>query len=385
MIAIMAVALIAITMGLWAYQLMSGLKVTNMRTLDSWGLYITNFMFMVGLSAGGLIISSAPKVFNLKGFEGISKVAIWTSICCTVLAMAFVIIDMGNPLRIWELIASPNVTSPLVWDVAVLTLYLVLSIFYLRNCVRAEKGIAGHLSQKVFSTVALLVAILVHSVTAWVFSLEVSHEFWHTALMAPWFVVSALSSGLALVIVVCVVLSKTGYLELGQDLLGKLVRLLGVFVAVDLFFLGCDVLTCAYGNADGREIAQMLTIGALAPFFWTEVLGGLVAMFLCFYPKMRTRGWATVAAALAIIGVFCKRCQIILAGFGITNIDGAGVTVYSSFPLSDIGQSCANIFSNLVYFPSPFEFLVVLCVIASGVAVFALGVRCLPLRPSEEQ
>ncbi len=98
-------------------QLSGGLVQTGMRNLDSWGLYITMFMFLVGLSAGGLIISSVPRAFGMKGFGGISKVAVWTSICCTVLAIGFVVVDLGQPLRLWELFAYSNLGSPLMWDI----------------------------------------------------------------------------------------------------------------------------------------------------------------------------------------------------------------------------------------------------------------------------
>ena len=87
-VAIVVAAILTVGgLALWAFQLTSGMVNTNMRNLDSWGLYITMFMFLVGLSAGGLIISSAPRVFGMEGFGGVSKIAVWTSICCTVLAI----------------------------------------------------------------------------------------------------------------------------------------------------------------------------------------------------------------------------------------------------------------------------------------------------------
>ena len=106
-IAVAAVVTVA-GLALWVVQLSGGLVQTGMRNFDSWGLYITLFMFLVGLSAGGLIISSVPRAFGMKGFGGISKVAVWTSICCTVLAIAFVVVDLGHPARLWELFAYSN-------------------------------------------------------------------------------------------------------------------------------------------------------------------------------------------------------------------------------------------------------------------------------------
>ncbi len=132
MIAIVIAAVVAIAgIALWIFQLTGGMVNTNMRNLDSWGLYIILFMLFVGLSAGGLIISSVPKVFGIKGFGGISKVAIWVSICCTVLAVGFVVVDLGGPARLWELVAYANMTSPLMWDIVVITAYLIISLVYL--------------------------------------------------------------------------------------------------------------------------------------------------------------------------------------------------------------------------------------------------------------
>ena len=98
---------------LWFMQLSGGMVQTAMRNLDSWGLYITGFMFFVGLSAGGLIISSVPKALGIRGFGGISKVAVFSSIACTVVAIGLVVVDMGQPgprvgaVRVLQLLRSP--------------------------------------------------------------------------------------------------------------------------------------------------------------------------------------------------------------------------------------------------------------------------------------
>ena len=123
--------LVVAGLALWAMQLSGGMVQTGMRNLDSWGLYITSFMFFVGLSAGGLIISSVPKAFGIAGFGGISKVAVMSSIACTVAAIGMVVVDLGQPARLWELFAYSNLGSPLMWDILVLGTYLVLSCVYL--------------------------------------------------------------------------------------------------------------------------------------------------------------------------------------------------------------------------------------------------------------
>ena len=147
----------------WAIQLTGGMVQTGMRNLDSWGLYITNFMFFVGLSAGGLIISSIPNAFGMQGFGGISKVAIWTSICCTCVAIGFVVVDLGGPARLWELFVYSNLSSPLMWDIIVISTYLILSCVYLWAYLHHEAGKVSHTAIRVISVIALVVAVLVHS------------------------------------------------------------------------------------------------------------------------------------------------------------------------------------------------------------------------------
>ena len=235
-VAIIVSAVIAVIgIVLWIVQLSGGMVQTAMRNLDSWGLYITCFMFFVGLSAGGLIISSVPRAFGIKGFGGIAKIAVMTSIASTIAAIGFVIVDMGQPLRVWELFAFANIGSPLLWDVVVLLVYLVLSCLYLRAQLRAEKGLTSEKSLRTIAIVALVCAVLVHSVTAWIFGLQQGREMWHTALLGPWFVSSALVCGTALVICAAIGLRAAGYLKWEQENLIRLAKLLGAFVMVDLY------------------------------------------------------------------------------------------------------------------------------------------------------
>ena len=377
-----AAVVAAAGVALWGVQLSGGLVQTGMRNLDSWGLYITMFMFLVGLSAGGLIISSVPRAFGMKGFGGISKVAVWTSICCTVLAVGFVVVDLGQPARLWELFAYSNLGSPLMWDILVLGAYLVLSIAYLWATLRAEAGKVSAAALRVISVVALVCAVLVHSVTAWIFGLQQARELWHTALLAPWFVSSALVCGVALVLVVVIALRKAGYLELDQANVVKLAKMLGAFVLVDLYFFGCDLLTSAFPGGSGAEVVGMLTTGPLAPFFWTEVVGCALCAVVCFAPRLRTNPLIVVASLLAIAGIFCKRVQLLVGGFQIPNIDYAGPMTPST--VTDASGTMASAYQGMVYWPTPIELGVALGVIGLGALLLLLGLKYLPLKPVED-
>ena len=379
-IAVAAVVTVA-GLALWGVQLSGGLAQTGMRNFDSWGLYITCFMFLVGLSAGGLIISSVPKAFGMKGFGGISKVAVWTSVCCTVLAIGFVVVDLGQPLRLWELFAYSNLGSPLMWDIAVIAIYLILSVVYLWATLRAEAGKVSQKALRVVSVIALVCAVLVHSVTAWIFGLQQAHEFWYTALLAPWFVTSALVCGTALVLVVVIALRKAGFMELAQENVVKMAKMLGAFVCVDLYFFACDLLTSAFPGGSGTEVVDMLVSGPLAPFFWVEIVGCALAAVVCFVPKLRTNPLLVAASLLAIIGIFCKRVQLLVGGFQIPNLDYAGVM--TQYSVTDWTAGMAGAYQGMVYWPTPLEFGVALGVFGLGALMLLLGLKFLPLKPAE--
>ena len=383
-IAIAISAIIAVIgIVLWGMQLSGGMVQTAMRNLDSWGLYITCFMFFVGLSAGGLIISSVPKAFGIEGFGGIAKIAVMTSIAATITAIGFVIVDMGHPGRVWELFAFANGTSPLLWDVVVLLVYLILSCIYLWAQLRNEAGKLSSTTLRVIAVIALVCAVLVHSVTAWIFGLQAGREMWHTALLGPWFVSSALVCGTALVICAVIGLRAVDYLKWDQANLVRLAKLLGAFVMVDLYFFGCDLLTEAFPMAGGLGVVNMLISGPLAPFFWIEIVACVICAVICFVPGLRTTPLMVIASLLAIIAIFCKRVQLLVGGFQLPNIESAG-------PISPLtvtnwdGGTLSSAYSGMVYWPSPLEFGIAIGVVALGFFVFFLGLKLLPLKPKDQ-
>ena len=370
--------LVALGMGAYVYQFVGGLGVTGMSNGTSWGLYITMFMFFVGLSAGGLIVASSASVFHVADYKKVALPAVILSTVCICLAGMFILIDLGGLQRIWRLFTGPNPTSPLIWDVCVITLYLVINVLYLVNMCRGNDHAVS-----IISRFALPCAILVHSVTAWIFGLQVGREMWHTALLAPWFVSSALVCGTALVMAVVIGLRRAGYLEVEQDNVVRLAKLLGAFVLVDLYFFGCDLLTSGFPEAEGAEIVAMLVSGSLAPFFWVEVVGCALAAVMAFVPKLRTNPLIVVASLLAIAGIFCKRVQLLVGGFQIPNLDLS--TVMTSSTVTHWEAGMAGAYQGMVYVPTILELGVTLGVVGLGVLLLCLGLKYLPLRPAGDE
>ena len=398
-IGIIACAVVAVVgIALWMVQLSGGMIQTGMRNLDSWGFYITLFMFFVGLSAGGLIISSIPNAFGMKGFGDISRVAIWTSICCTCVAIGFVVVDLGGPLRLWELFVYSNLSSPLMWDIIVLSTYLILSIVYLWAYRREDEGKMSHTAIRVISIIALVVAVGVHTVTAWIFSLSAAHEFWHTALMGPWFVASALDCGTALVLVVVIALQKAGRLSIERSSMVNLAKMLAVFTCVDLYFFACDLLTSGFPGGEGADVVAMLVTGPLAPFFWTQiacmVLACVILFSICFSVVLffvRRKHYTLEPGPLPFSRAEkAHACftspwvwVLLVGGFQIPNIEFADVANQMTITHWDSGMSLLG-YQGLVYWPTPLEFGVAAGVVALGGFLLLLGLKYLPLHLKEK-
>ena len=358
-------ALVLVGFGCWIYQQMAGLGITGMNNSNSWGLYITCFMFFVGLSAGGLIVASSAHVFGIESFKRISMPAVIVSTACICVAGMFVLADLGGIQRIWRIIVGLNVTSPLAWDMTVITCYLVINIL---DLVWMHKGDEEKVRK--LSYVALPVAILVHSVTAWIFGLELAKEGWHSAIMAPIFVASAMDSGLALLLCVLSGMKKSGKVAMDDNLFGNLARLLAVFIAVDAFFIGCELLTMGYPGAAGAETLAIMAAGATAPAFWFEIVGGLLIPFILLASAKRRQNTGVVlaASALVILGVFCKRVWLLFTSFVTPNISGAdGITLGTAAAQ----QPFANIWTlGGTYLPTVPEVFVALGVICLGCLIF---------------
>jgi molybdopterin-containing oxidoreductase family membrane subunit len=385
----------AVAFGTWIYQVSNGLGVTNLRNTVMWGQYILFFMFFVGLSAGGLIVASSGRLFGASRFSPIVRLAVVEATVAVMLAAIFLFPDIGRPERLWHIFRYPNLTSPMVWDFMIVSVYFALSAAYVWLYTRADLAAAGSPLalgtadtpeararddrwKGVLAWIALPAAVLLHSITAWIFGLQISRGFWYTAIMAPMFVASALVSGLALVILLALVVRRFGRLYFDDGLVSYLGALLAVFISVEAFFVLSEALTAAYPGApfEGDPIARMLT-GQFAPLFWFEVIVGLLVPFVL----LARRAWrasprvVAVAAGIAIIGIYVHRLNLVLNGLAVSPI---GLPPGVSVGTVQDGSSFAM--SNW-YVPSLVEWVIVAGVLAFGALIFTFAARWLPLQP----
>lgn len=388
-------------LGAWIYQLTQGLAVTNMRNPMMWGLYITFFMFFVGLSAGGLIVASAGRLFGGVRLKPIVRLAVVEATVAVLLAALFLVPDVGRPDRVWHLFRYPQFASPMMWDITIVAVYLIISLLYVWVYTRADHARAGsrlafgtgdteadtrrdERMKTVLAVIGLPAAILLHSITAWIFGLQISRGFWYTAIMAPLFISSALVSGTGLMILLALVARRVKRISFPDDLVAYLGRLLLVFIAVEAFLVFSDMLTAAYPGAgfEADPIHRLLT-GPYAPFFWFEIVVGLFIPFAILAGARRRLDmrWAAVASVLAVVGIFVHRFNIVLNGLSYTTIpDPPGVAIGTAQPVGTTSFTLSQF-----YYPSWVEWIVALGLLCLGALIFTAAVLKLPLRNGGHQ
>jgi len=339
--------------GLWVWagkQVQTGLGVTGMNAPTYWGAYIVNFVFFVGLSAGGITVSALVHAFKMERYQAVARVAEVVAIACILMAGLFITLDVGRPDRLWHLLRYGRWQSPLVWDVIIINLYLLMALalgyFSSRadivTCMRAIPSRAGlyrllalgytDLSPqalerdrtilRVLAWVSIPAAVLLHSVTAWIMGLAKATPGWHTALLAPVFVGSALASGLALVTLVSFASQRLFRAQIASETITSLGRLLLLALPILGYLLFSEMLTVVYAReVSPQAFFDQLISGDYAVFFWFDLLVGLAAplvilayVFVIPKPAMAPApapalGWARVAtltlaaAAVALVAL----------------------------------------------------------------------------------
>ncbi len=298
-------------LGCFVYQWINGLAVTGLSNTISWGMYIISFMFLVGISAGGLIVAAGAELVGSERFSSLTRLAVLLSGAAILAAAVSILPDLGRPQFVWRMIRQPHWTSPLIWDVIIITVYLTIAGIDLYILTRPNPK-PGAMRKMAF--VALPAAVLVHSITAWIFGLLVARPFWNTALLAPMFISSALVSGLGLLIVTAYIVERTTDWEPDRGVFDDLGKLMVWFIAVDGFLLFAEILT-TYASRIPDHLKQLnvLLTGRLAPVFWAEVAIGVVIPFAICASRLRyKRGWVVAAGVLAMVGVFAKRINIVM-------------------------------------------------------------------------
>ena len=334
----------------WAYQLRRGMGVTGLRRPVFWGLYIVDFVFWIGISHAGTLISAILRLTNAPWRKPVTRAAEAITVFALMIGGMFPIIHLGRAWFFYWLLPYPNsrllwpnFRSPLLWDLTAIVTYMTGSAIYLylplipdlaqlaehntpwrRKFYRAlSLGWTGsdrewqalERAMKLMACLILAVAVSVHTVVAWDFSMALA-PMWHSTIFGPYFVAGAIFSGIAALILVMAVLRNVLHLDLylTQRHFDNLAKLLLLMSLLWLYFTMSENLTVWYGN-DPKE---MVVFGArtrahYAPYFWaTVVLNFVVPFVLLGIRRLRTIRNTAMAATSVVVGMWLERFVIVV-------------------------------------------------------------------------
>jgi molybdopterin-containing oxidoreductase family membrane subunit len=326
----------------WYHQWTTGLGVTGMNRPVFWGIYITNFVFFIGISHAGTLISAILRLCQAEWRRSITRAAEVITVLVLFFGVFNIIVDLGRPDRALNVLKHGQFRSPLLWDVTSISVYLFASSTYLLlplipdiAILRERKtrlrwlyrllsfGWTGsdkqkHRLEKAISIMAILVipiAISVHTVVSWVFGMTVQ-PMWHSTIFGPYFVVGAIYSGMAALLVAMAIIRKVYHLEryIMEVHFNNLGKLLLVFTLLWFYFTFTEYLTTFYGSEPTHmTVFYSKLTGQFAPVFWVMVLCCFVIpLAILVRKKTRTPAGCVVASVAITIGMWIERFTIVV-------------------------------------------------------------------------
>lgn len=357
-------ALTVVTLlGVYAYcqQLVHGLVTTGMTDQVSWGLYIANFTYLVGLAAAAAMLVIPVYVYRNMHLHDVVIFGELLAVAVIIMCLLFVTVDLGRPDRFLHLFLRFNFPiSMLTWDVIALNGYLLLNLHicgYLLYC-----AYCGRLPSKKFYVpfvfVAIVWAVSIHTVTAFLYVGLGGRPFWNSAIIAPRFLASAFAAGPAFIILTLQIVRRYTSHQVSNDALLTLRRIVQVALIINVFLLGCELFTEFYSDSAHLASTRYLWLGlqgrsALVPWIWTALAFSLTATLLFVLPASRALGTLNLACVLAILGIWIEK------GMGLI------VPAFIPTPLGEIVE----------YVPTWHEILVCLGIWAFGLLLYTIFVR----------
>ena len=326
----------------WLLQLRHGLGMTGLNYPVMWGIYITNFVFFIGLSHAGTLISAILRLCKAEWRRAITRCAEVLTVLVLFIGMANIILDLGREDRLLNVLKHPHLRSPLLWDVISVSTYLIASSIYLflplipdialmRDCTTKRRwfyrtlalGWSGTPGQwrvleraiTVMAVIVLPIAVSVHTVVSWVFGMTIQ-PMWHSTIFGPYFVAGAIFSGIAALIVAMAVLRWAyGLGEYFKEVhFRNLGALLLVMTLLWFYFTFSEFLTTYYGGEPAHmRVFDAKLWGPYAPLFWGMVLCCFIIPFGILEPN-RTRNipGTVIASIFVMIGMWLERYLIVV-------------------------------------------------------------------------
>lgn len=362
-----ALLLVLIASGIAAYtgQITVGLGVTAMRDQVSWGFYIGNFTFLVGVAAAAVVLVIPAYVYDWEPIREIVIFGELLAVSAITMCLLFVTVDVGRPDRLWHMMPPfGHVNFPrsiLAWDMVVLNLYFAVNFIVVTHILfRAFTG--RHYQKKLVVPLVLLsipMAIGIHTVTAFLYNGLAARPYWNSSILAPQFLASAFCSGPAILLFVLQLLRRVTTFQIRDEAIWKIAELMAYAMFVNLFLHGAEAFKEYYSNTEHLLYTRYWFQGidghrTLVPFAWSAVSLNALALVLFIVPRTRTN-WVTLN-----IGCFAT-----YAGCYIEK--GMGLIIPGLTP-----DTLGEIYE---YYPTVTELRVAAGVFAVGFLVFTLMLK----------
>ncbi|MBN8577943.1 MAG: polysulfide reductase NrfD [Cytophagales bacterium] len=397
-----AFLVLIILAGIYSYvqQLKHGLVITGMRDYALWGIYISNFVFFVAVSLVGSLITAILRLSDVHWSTPLTRIAEIIAVAAIIMAGIAIIIDMGRPDRVLNLFIHGRLQSPIIWDVIVISTYLVLSILFLYFPLLPDFTIISKYSDtnskltkwyralslnwsgnekqtkiysrsiKVISVLIIPVAFAIHTVTAWLFE-TTYRPGWDSTNFGPYFVAGAFVAGSGAVVMVMYVLRKVYQLEdyITDSHFDKMGKILVMLCMVYLYFNINEYLMPIYKSTEEEEVhLRSLFTGEYAWLFWTAILGGLVApVGVLLFPKGRKPLPLFLVSLAVVMGAWWKRYLIVIPTLS-----------HPFLPIEGVPEAWRH------YSPTWMEWAITAATLATALLIITLLVRFLPIVPIYE-
>jgi Ni/Fe-hydrogenase subunit HybB-like protein len=305
-------------------QFNEGLGLTGMSRDVSWGLYIGQFTFLVGVAASAVMLVIPYYLHDYKKFSKIVILGEFLAISAVTMCILFIFVDMGQPIRIMNVILHPTLNSVMFWDAMVLSGYLFINVLVGwvtlsadRKAVRPPKWI------KFFIYLSVPWAVSIHTVTAFLYAGLPGRHFWLSAIMAARFLASAFAAGPALLIILALLVRKLTKFDPGKEPIQALGKIVGYAMFSNVFFLALEFFTAFYSNIPGHEDSFIYLYrgldghAELVPMMWTSTVFAALSLLMLVIPRLRkNEGTLAFACAILFISLWIdKGFGLIIGGF----------------------------------------------------------------------
>lgn len=305
-------------------QFSQGLTVTGLSRDVSWGLYIGQFTFFVGVAASAIMVVLPYYLHDMKEFGRVTVLGEFLAVGAVCMCLLFILVDMGMPMRLMNVLLYATPTSPMFWDMVVLNGYLALNLIAGWKVLEAEYS-GSPIRQWVKSLVYLSIpwAISIHTITAFLYAGLPGREFWLTALTAPKFLASAFATGPALLILLCFLLKRLAGFDAGREAVQKLAVILTYAMVITVFMVAVEFFTAFFSQMPGHmESLQYLFFGmhghtTYVLLMWLFVLLSAVSLYLLLNRQTRAND---TTLCIACAAAFCamlieKGIAFVIGGF----------------------------------------------------------------------